>query len=702
MMTASIPLAWLGTYLIHSTLLLGAAWIASRLLRGRRSDGALALEESLWKGALVGALLTATLQVGLGLANPVAVASSTTLTPMSPSAPVLSSETGMARTEPAASAEPSSSTPYPLLATPAALLPGWQRLVLGLWLLGGLGGAAWLAASWVRLRRLLRRRAEIAAGPRHLLDRLLTDTGTRRPVRLTGSGRLPVPVALGVLEREICLPRRALDALGPRRQSGLLAHELAHLERRDPAWLLAARTIEKLLFVQPLNRLARARLQEIAELRCDAWAVERTGDRTALARCLTEVAGWLTGGHGDRSASGWPAPAWTQLPSMASGSRELGQRVERILDGSAQARGPKRRWSLLLPAALLIAVGCLAPGIAPLLPDAASAEAAEVTGTPATTNGDTDQPSAEQGDQEGEARQTGQSGETGQSGQAAEEPEQHATRTVRRVEDRRRTVDRRVERDRQVRRDARIAAEDRARQEVRQRLDEQVRDLETAHDEMDREIALSTANQKELLDQLRRQLVAEMASADREHELSSEARAQLQKEVQRLAEQARKLDERSRPSREQLTRMKAEALRLAQEAEKHPERVERYNDEVERLNREAERMSRDAQRMREDDLGRLEERAAELQRRVERAESSELERHAEALRDRGASLEDLRQELEQRMSALEERRQEAEERFAAERAEIEKRQEALEREAEARERAAAASEAEPQERKPPR
>ena len=56
----------------------------------------------------------------------------------------------------------------------------------------------------------------------------------------------------------------------------MLAHEVAHLVRRDPHWLVAARVIETVLFVQPLNRLARLRLQEVAEYLSDDWAMART------------------------------------------------------------------------------------------------------------------------------------------------------------------------------------------------------------------------------------------------------------------------------------------------------------------------------------------------------------------------------------------------------------------------------------------
>ena len=60
---AATATSWLLTYAVHSTLLLGGAWLVSRRLGGRR----LAVQETLWKLALVGGLATATLQLGLGV-----------------------------------------------------------------------------------------------------------------------------------------------------------------------------------------------------------------------------------------------------------------------------------------------------------------------------------------------------------------------------------------------------------------------------------------------------------------------------------------------------------------------------------------------------------------------------------------------------------------------------------------------------------
>src|SRR3954470_121500 len=61
-MLAQYAFAWLLTYLLHSTLLLGLAWLASKPL----ARWSVAAEEAVWKIALIGALLTASLQLAAG------------------------------------------------------------------------------------------------------------------------------------------------------------------------------------------------------------------------------------------------------------------------------------------------------------------------------------------------------------------------------------------------------------------------------------------------------------------------------------------------------------------------------------------------------------------------------------------------------------------------------------------------------------
>jgi beta-lactamase regulating signal transducer with metallopeptidase domain len=349
--------AWLLTYLLHSTLFLGLAWLLARGPLRRRP----ALEEAVWRFALVAALVTASVQLasgreplagrwGLKAGAPSPAAVSSVIAPHSVAAPAVAPIL-VERAAPFAYAE--SPIPQGIPVRPARPFP-WQALIAGLWAVGALAlGARWVAAH-AALHRRLRSRPEVVGGDMHgLLRQLAGEAGLPGPVRLTVSSRLPVPIALGLRRREICVPPRALAALAAEEQQGLLAHELAHLVRRDPFWLAFSSFLASVLFFQPLNQAARRRLREISELRSDEWAVGQTGRPVSLARCLAEVAGWSIQPLGSLVA-----------PGMADRPSHLAHRIRRLLDS---AGSPERRvrplWLAAGMAALLIVVSAAAPGV---------------------------------------------------------------------------------------------------------------------------------------------------------------------------------------------------------------------------------------------------------------------------------------------------------------------------------------------------
>jgi beta-lactamase regulating signal transducer with metallopeptidase domain len=152
---------------------------------------------------------------------------------------------------------------------------------------------------------------------------------------------------------EVCLPRRALVELDTAEQESMLAHEIAHVVRRDPQWLIAARVIEAVLFVQPLNALARRRMQAVAEFLCDDWAVQRTRQPVMLAKCLAAVAEWVG-----------RAPRLHAMSAMVeSGGSPLVQRVRRILGGGHAARTTSSRGALGVSACALVALAAGAPRV---------------------------------------------------------------------------------------------------------------------------------------------------------------------------------------------------------------------------------------------------------------------------------------------------------------------------------------------------
>jgi beta-lactamase regulating signal transducer with metallopeptidase domain len=221
------------------------------------------------------------------------------------------------------------------------------------------GLTTWLAGALLLLalflharRRFFRSLADRRSGEFTLagnaLRAVVDQARVTRPIRLTMSDSLTSPVALG--SDEICIPRRVLAELDPIRMESILAHELAHLERRDPFWLTTARVVEAVFFFQPLNRLARARLQESAEFASDGWAAGVISRPLDLAHCLARVAEWTIGS--------------TRLVAPAMAERRgavLVRRVQRLTDDAHRESAVDVRGLRLAGLATMLALVTLAP-----------------------------------------------------------------------------------------------------------------------------------------------------------------------------------------------------------------------------------------------------------------------------------------------------------------------------------------------------
>lgn len=354
---SSTALAWLLTYAIHSTVLLTLAWL---LVRTRRfSPGA---SELLWKSAMIGAIVTAAAQQSLDLRPAGTI--------------VLQQEARGERREATATAgsrsqitdvpdvqqgstkaAPSSSHVSPLasrLTPPSSRLsPPTDRLPLTAMILYSLIalslGLAYVARRLILVGRLGDRR-DVADGPMfESLTALAQQAGLRRVPRLTSTSRISSPVAFGI--GEICVPDSALTDLDNDQQRSLLAHELAHLARRDPIWLVAGSLIERVFWIQPLNRVANREISRSAEFLADDWAVRRTGSGDALARCLAQVAEWIQA-----------SPLGVPVAGIAEERSLLVTRVARLVDG-VKPSNRSRRGLAVAAVAVLIGTILVAPGV---------------------------------------------------------------------------------------------------------------------------------------------------------------------------------------------------------------------------------------------------------------------------------------------------------------------------------------------------
>ncbi|MBC8351007.1 MAG: M56 family metallopeptidase [Planctomycetes bacterium] len=366
---AQVVFVLLATYFLHSTCLLIAAWIGTRLFRVRN----MLVIERVWKMAAVTGLVTAPLQVAMGI-HPVveiAIGEATLSTSESTIVDMETPSTHSSITYRATARSPvvntfadrHAPTPAPLPRLPHYSSDRTKETVVeqssvsasALWLPLSrhvIGSAAACAIAFfglarfslqsLRFRHRFRECKSIDSGAsRRMLDRLLETTDIRRAVRLESSTQFNEPVAFGVWRWRIILPHYINERLSAEELRALLAHELAHLVRGDSLWVWIGRVLCLCFGFQPLNFLARRRWQHAAEFLCDDWAIQHNANPLALAKCLTQFAEWRL----DRcDLSG--------VLAVTGDSAAVTERVERLVNASPTHVSSGRKWMLPL------SVGC--------------------------------------------------------------------------------------------------------------------------------------------------------------------------------------------------------------------------------------------------------------------------------------------------------------------------------------------------------
>src|SRR3989441_6265022 len=338
---ASSLLAWLLTYLIHSTALLGLAWLVTR--RRRLEPAA---SDLLWKVALLASLVTGTIQSRLQLATPAEV-----------TLPVAAVPQGAPANQPAAPTDPgrepgvSQSTGTSVVGPTPSRAPSLPLVVVLLWGAIALGWSLHYVARRLILVGRLADRRTVSDGPlAATLAELQRTAGYRRRVHLTMARTISSPVALGL--SEICVPELALSDLGAEQQRSVRAQELAHLARRDSMGRAGARLIELCFFFQPLNRLARRELETTAEYLSDEWAMRKTGSAVALAKCLAPVAEWIQA-----------SPLGVPIAGLAERRSLLVSRISRLLEGRLPSSPASRRGWAVAAALGVVATIAAAPRV---------------------------------------------------------------------------------------------------------------------------------------------------------------------------------------------------------------------------------------------------------------------------------------------------------------------------------------------------
>ncbi len=193
--------------------------------------------------------------------------------------------------------------------------PRWPMAAMLLWIAGALGFLGRIAWQWRAAMRIHSR-----AIPSQ--DEALIETCAQLAKRMHLKRIPPLmtsavdgPLLLGLFRPVIILPPEIPDAsLGWQRL--VIAHELAHLSRRDVAWSLLHALIESIWFFHPAIWLARREARLAQEMACDQAAIRAASAAPAdYGRTLLAVASEVV----------------VSPPMLAAGIAESGQTLKRRL-----------------------------------------------------------------------------------------------------------------------------------------------------------------------------------------------------------------------------------------------------------------------------------------------------------------------------------------------------------------------------------
>lgn len=214
----------------------------------------------------------------------------------------------------------------------------------------GAAALATIVASVVRLWRLQRSTREVKRAWMASAEPLALN-GIDIPAYAIES-TFPIVAVLGIRRPLLVVARRVLDACSPEELGAILAHESAHISRRDNLRRAALATMPNLLAWLPFSRrLMAAWHAAVEEVADDAAGQGSANGRLYLAEALISVARLAPNG-----------PLGSSLPASALYRGEnIERRVHRLLQPPAAVVVAARPvWQRLAMPAALLAAGTLA------------------------------------------------------------------------------------------------------------------------------------------------------------------------------------------------------------------------------------------------------------------------------------------------------------------------------------------------------
>ncbi|MCU1384146.1 MAG: hypothetical protein JWL71_2843 [Acidobacteria bacterium] len=204
--------------------------------------------------------------------------------------------------------------------------PSAMRVVGPIWLVGFLTCLSFLVVGLVRLGWLASQSERVVNGTWTELASVLSRRfGLRRPLFLLQSDHPTLLVTWGVRHPKVILPAEARDWSADRIRI-VLAHELAHIRRRDWLTQMAVELLRAVYWFNPLMWIACRQLRRESEHACDDAVLGLGVEGTAYASTLLDLARAFR----RHRRTFFPAPAMARPSSLERRvSAMLNQRINR-------------------------------------------------------------------------------------------------------------------------------------------------------------------------------------------------------------------------------------------------------------------------------------------------------------------------------------------------------------------------------------
>jgi uncharacterized protein YjbI with pentapeptide repeats/beta-lactamase regulating signal transducer with metallopeptidase domain len=229
--------------------------------------------------------------------------------------------------------------------------------IFALWLLLAAYALARLAIGLWRLEQLKRDALPLPIEYRDSMPQWLSANKGARDVRLCVSDETDVPIAVGLFDAMILIPRSLLERLSEPEVDQICLHELAHLRRADDWTNGIQRVLTALLGWNPAAQFVGRQLDLEREVACDDWVLSYVRQVRAYALCLTKMA----------ENAVWPRRP-IPAPGVFDTRKHISLRVERLLGvgrniATNLAPAPAAA-AIGLVAAIALVIGIVAPSVA--------------------------------------------------------------------------------------------------------------------------------------------------------------------------------------------------------------------------------------------------------------------------------------------------------------------------------------------------